>query len=45
MTCYEDGQRDFGENYVNELVDKAAVVCATSMTCRINLLCGSLSFG
>ncbi|THV06314.1 hypothetical protein K435DRAFT_773290 [Dendrothele bispora CBS 962.96] len=22
MVCYEDGQRDFGENYVQELVDK-----------------------
>ncbi|TFK49860.1 hypothetical protein OE88DRAFT_1646255 [Heliocybe sulcata] len=24
MGCYQDGQRDFGENYVQELVDKAA---------------------
>jgi len=24
LACYEDGQRDFGENYVQELVDKAA---------------------
>ena len=24
--CYEDGQRDFGENYVQELVDKAQQV-------------------
>lgn len=24
--CYDDGQRDFGENYVQELVDKAAAV-------------------
>jgi len=23
LVCYEDGQRDFGENYVQELVDKA----------------------
>lgn len=23
LACYEDGQRDFGENYVQELVDKA----------------------
>ncbi|KAI0079623.1 hypothetical protein K474DRAFT_1591862 [Panus rudis PR-1116 ss-1] len=24
LACFEDGQRDFGENYVQELVDKAA---------------------
>ncbi|KAI0661772.1 hypothetical protein C8Q70DRAFT_910363 [Cubamyces menziesii] len=24
LACYDDGQRDFGENYVQELVDKAA---------------------
>jgi uncharacterized pyridoxal phosphate-containing UPF0001 family protein len=23
LACYEEGQRDFGENYVQELVDKA----------------------
>lgn len=29
--CYEQGQRDFGENYVQELVDKAKeVVCCAS---------------
>ena len=27
LECYEDGQRDFGENYVQELVDKAEQVC------------------
>ena len=26
LVCYEDGQRDFGENYVQELVDKAKIV-------------------
>lgn len=26
LACYEDGQRDFGENYVQELVDKAEAV-------------------
>lgn len=26
LACYEGGQRDFGENYVQELVQKAAVV-------------------
>jgi len=26
MVCYEDGQLDFGENYVQELVDKAKEV-------------------
>ena len=26
LACYEDGQRDFGENYVQELVDKAQEV-------------------
>lgn len=29
LACYEAGQRDFGENYVQELVDKALVVSAT----------------
>jgi hypothetical protein len=28
LACYDAGQRDFGENYVQELVDKAAVVRA-----------------
>lgn len=27
LACYKDGQRDFGENYVQELVDKAQEVC------------------
>lgn len=27
LACVEDGQFDFGENYVQELVDKAAQVC------------------
>jgi PLP dependent protein len=27
LACYHRGQRDFGENYVQELVDKAAEVC------------------
>lgn len=26
LACYENGQRDFGENYVQELVDKAQQV-------------------
>lgn len=26
LACYEHGQRDFGENYVQELVDKAQQV-------------------
>jgi hypothetical protein len=26
LTCFEDGQLDFGENYVQELVEKAEVV-------------------
>lgn len=29
LACYEDGQRDFGENYVQELVDKAQEVGAS----------------
>lgn len=29
LACYEDGQRDFGENYVQELVDKAQEVRVT----------------
>ena len=27
LACYEAGQRDFGENYVQELVEKAEQVC------------------
>jgi hypothetical protein len=27
LTCLEDGQLDFGENYVQELVEKAEAVC------------------
>lgn len=27
LACYEHEQLDFGENYVQELVDKAASVC------------------
>ncbi|KAF9255746.1 hypothetical protein L218DRAFT_912039 [Marasmius fiardii PR-910] len=26
LVCYEDGQRDFGENYVQELVDKSKIL-------------------
>jgi PLP dependent protein len=26
LACYEGGQRDFGENYVQELVEKASKV-------------------
>ncbi|KAL0576835.1 hypothetical protein V5O48_005132 [Marasmius crinis-equi] len=26
LACYEDGQRDFGENYVQELVDKSKIL-------------------
>lgn len=29
LTCYEDGQLDFGENYVQELVEKAESVCSS----------------
>ena len=29
LACYEHGQRDFGENYVQELEDKAAQVRLT----------------
>ena len=27
LACYEHGQRDFGENYVQELEEKATLVC------------------
>jgi len=27
LVCYNEGQRDFGENYVQELEDKAKMVC------------------
>ena len=30
LACFESGnQLDFGENYVQELVDKAAIVCSS----------------
>lgn len=28
LTCFEDGHLDFGENYVQELVEKAESVCS-----------------
>ena len=28
LACYDDGQRDFGENYIQELVNKAQEVRA-----------------
>jgi uncharacterized pyridoxal phosphate-containing UPF0001 family protein len=31
LTCFEDGQLDFGENYVQELVEKAESVCPLSL--------------
>ncbi|KAH7881732.1 hypothetical protein F5I97DRAFT_1818459 [Phlebopus sp. FC_14] len=31
LACYELGQRDFGENYVNELVEKAQQVRTKSV--------------
>ena len=27
LACYEGGQRDFGENYLQELAEKAPKVC------------------
>lgn len=33
LVCYEAGQRDFGENYVQELVEKAKVVRLVSSCC------------
>ncbi len=30
LECYQQGQRDFGENYVQELIDKAKEVSAVS---------------
>jgi hypothetical protein len=30
MGCYAAGQRDFGENYVNELTEKSHMVCISS---------------
>lgn len=38
LACFEDGQLDFGENYVQELVDKA------NEACRFLLLSLSFSF-
>ena len=31
LVCYENGQKDFGENYVQELVDKAKEVSHQSL--------------
>ena len=31
LACYEEGQRDFGENYVQELIDKAQQVRTKSL--------------
>jgi PLP dependent protein len=39
LACYEGGQRDFGENYVQELVDKARQVsdeCLNLAVCIMN---------
>jgi hypothetical protein len=41
LTCYEDGQLDFGENYVQELVEKAGAVCLHS-SCPCCLLIRSV---
>lgn len=38
LACYEEGQRDFGENYVQELEEKAAQVCALISLVRDSLL-------
>jgi hypothetical protein len=34
LACYKDGQLDFGENYVQELEEKAQIV-----RCRISEIC------
>jgi hypothetical protein len=31
LACFEQGQLDFGENYVQELVEKAEAVCRLSL--------------
>ena len=31
IACFEKGQLDFGENYVQELVEKAEAVCYLSL--------------
>ena len=36
LACYEQGQRDFGENYVQELVDKAQEVRHPSSCCLVS---------
>ncbi len=39
LACYEHGQLDFGENYVNELVEKAALVSLLiQLHVRLNLV-------
>lgn len=37
LACYEHEQRDFGENYVQELVDKAKQVGSSSLVFHIVL--------
>lgn len=44
LACYEDGQLDFGENYVQELVDKAEQVWV-GLIVRLVRLVSSVFFG
>lgn len=40
LACYEDGQRDFGENYVQELEEKAGQVSwVLSLMHSVLILC------
>ena len=42
LACYEDGQRDFGENYVQELVDKAKQVRELTLLVLVGVQTGSI---
>jgi hypothetical protein len=51
LTCYNNGQLDFGENYVQELEEKAQIVCSPKRNlCEVDIFnpiasCGySLAF-
>lgn len=39
MACYEQRHYDFGENYIQELVDKAAIVRESSFTFASMVYC------
>jgi uncharacterized pyridoxal phosphate-containing UPF0001 family protein len=41
--CYDEGHRDFGENYVQELVEKSQQVRSISLVAKFNALNGCVA--